>query len=140
MSEFCFAQEISHQNTKSGMCRNCSKQPHDSRSKSKFKNIKNVFDCSEAHANDHRVDNSIKRFVEVFIVVENKPYKEELAEFFDKRHLKEGVKELLNDIIFFCEDPQVDGIADGHCNYRANTTVDKTYNEQAKWLPLVLVL
>lgn len=140
MGEFCLAQEIPHQNTKSCMCRNSSKQSHYSSSESKFKNIKNIFDCSEAHANDHSVDNSIKRFVEVFVVVENKPHKEELAEFFNKCHLEEGVKKLLDDIIFFCEDPKVDGIADGHCDYRANATVDKTYNEQAEWLPLVLVL
>ncbi len=140
MSEFCLAQEISHQDTKSRMCRNCSKQSHYSSSESKFKNIKDIFDCSEAHANDHSVDNSIKRFIEVFVVVENKPHKEELAEFFNKCHLEEGVKKLLDDIIFFCEDPKVDWIADGHCDYRANATVDKTYNEQAEWFSLVLVL
>ena len=140
MGEFCLAKEISHQDTKSRMCWNCSKQPHDSSSKSKFKNIENVFDCREAHANDHSVDNSIKRLVKVFVVVEDKAHKEKLAEFFNKRHLKEGVKELLDDIIFFSEYPQVDGIADGQCDNRANATIDKTYNEQAKRLPLVLVL
>ena len=140
MSEFCLAKEISHQDTKGGMCRNCSKQSHYSSSESKFKNIKDIFDGSEAHANDHSVDNSIKRFVEVFVIVENKPHKEELAEFFNKCHLEEGVKKLLDHIIFLCEDPKVDGIADRHCDYRANATVDKTYNEQAQWFPLVLVL
>lgn len=140
MGEFCLAQEIAHQDTKSRMRRNCSKQSQYSGCESKFKNIQDIFYCSKAHAYDYSVDNSIKWFVEVFIVVENKPHKEELAELFNKRHFEKGIKELLDDIIFFCEDPKVDGIADGQGDYRADATVDKTYNEQAERLPFVLVL
>ena len=103
MREFCFAQEVTHEDTKCRMRWNGSEQSHNAGSEAKLKNVKDIFNGGETHTNDHRINNSVKRFVEIFIVEENKSHKNELTEFFNKGHFEERVKELLDNIILLGE-------------------------------------
>lgn len=140
MGEFRLSQEISHEDSKGSMCRYSGKQSQNASSEPILKNINDVFYRGEPHADDHCVDDSIKRLIEVPVVVEYKPDKNELAEFLNESYFKKCIKELLNNVIFFCEDQKVNWIADKKCNDGAYTTVDETDNEQAKRLSFVLVL
>jgi hypothetical protein len=113
MGEFGFAQEVTHENTKCSMRRNGSEQSHNAGGEAKLKHVKDVFDSGKTHTDNHCINNSIERFVEIFIVEKYKSHKNELTELFDKRYFEEGVKKLVDNIILFGENQKIYGIAYG---------------------------
>src|SRR5690606_16121158 len=101
MCKFGFAKHIAHQYGKCSMGRYGCKHAYYAGSYTILKYVKHIFQRGEAHAYHHGIHNAIKRFVEVFIVIENESDKNKFAELFDERNFKEGVAELMQHIIFF---------------------------------------
>ena len=101
MGEFGLAEEVTHKYSKRRMRRDSCKQSEDASGETKLKNVNEIFHRGKPHADDDGIDNSIERFIEVFIVEKDKSHKNKLAELFDKGYFEEGVKELLDNVIFF---------------------------------------
>ena len=93
--KFCLAQVVSHHHCEGGMGGHGCKHPHKGDANSAVAHVKNIFKRGKTHAHHDGIDNAVEGFIEIWIVVEDATYKNELAKFFHEGHQQKCMNGLL---------------------------------------------
>ncbi len=135
----CPAQVVSHEYGEGAMCRYCSEHPRQCGSKSSLAYVQDVFQGGKTHSDHHGVDNAIKGFVKVRIIVKHAADEHELAGFLYQCNQEKSVNGLPGKIFFLGGYKNLEGKTDHQRHHHSDHPKNKTLRQQAQGLGLMPV-
>src|SRR5690606_2139320 len=140
MSEFRFADIITHDYAEYGMGRYRGKHTKYATHKSELVHINDIFEGCESHAHHYGVYNSVERFIEMDISEQEESNKNKFAELFHQGDLEKCIDELVDNVIGCRNNDEVDRKAYEKRYRSAKTSIQETQDQQVHRLALVMIL